>query len=142
MSQGRDVTKEDRNKAAVLRYVEAFNRGDIDAVCAQFTPDAQVQSVLGFGRLDDVRPLWRDLIVSLGVQLHVEDIVAEGDHVAVRYRETGASTKPFRGKDATGHTYELVAMEWFEMRDGRIARRWTARDTASQARQLGFSLDL
>ena len=29
-------------------------------------------------------------------------------------------------------------MEWFEIREGRIARRWGARDGASQARQLGF----
>jgi len=32
----------------------------------------------------------------------------------------------------------LVAIEWFEVRDGKIRRRWGARDSASQARQLGM----
>jgi predicted ester cyclase len=29
-------------------------------------------------------------------------------------------------------------MEWFEIENGRIRRRWGARDGASQARQLGI----
>lgn len=34
---------------------------------------------------------------------------------------------------------ELLAMEWSELKDGRIQRRWGARDSAAQARQLGWS---
>jgi predicted ester cyclase len=30
-------------------------------------------------------------------------------------------------------------MEWFEIEQGKIKRRWGARDAASQARQLGLS---
>jgi hypothetical protein len=29
-------------------------------------------------------------------------------------------------------------MEWFVLREGRIHRRWGARDAAAQARQLGM----
>jgi len=36
--------------------------------------------------------------------------------------------------------YELVAMEWFVIHDGKIQRRWGARDSASQARQLGIPI--
>ena len=57
--------------------------------------------------------------------------------MAARYVERGKFIASFRGKEPTGESYELVAMEWFEMRDGRIHRRWGARDAASQARQLG-----
>jgi predicted ester cyclase len=32
--------------------------------------------------------------------------------------------------------YEIVAMEWFEIEDGRIARRWGARDSAAITRQV------
>ena len=34
----------------------------------------------------------------------------------------------------------VVAMEWFTIENGRIQRRWGARDAASQARQLGIPL--
>ncbi len=31
-------------------------------------------------------------------------------------------------------------MEWFALRDGKIERRWGARDHAAQARQMGLPL--
>jgi len=86
-----------------------------------------------------VEPIWRQLIDGYGMQLRIEDIVAEGDLVAVRYTETGTFRAPAFGNDPTGKSYELVAMELFEVRDGKIRKRWGARDAASQARQLGVS---
>jgi hypothetical protein len=50
------------NKAVVLDYVSAFNRGDLDGVCRQFAPGALVYGVLGFGGLDKARPIWEQLI--------------------------------------------------------------------------------
>jgi predicted ester cyclase len=32
-------------------------------------------------------------------------------------------------------------MEWFEIEGGKIKRRWSARDAAAQARQLGIPLN-
>ena len=85
-----------------------------------------------------VEPIWRQLIEGYGIQLIIEEMIAEGDTVAVRYTERGTFRAPAFGHAPTGRSYELVAMEWFEIRDGRIARRWGARDAASQARQLGI----
>ncbi|MCB9896652.1 MAG: nuclear transport factor 2 family protein [Planctomycetes bacterium] len=128
-------------KDVVLAYVDAFNRGDLDGLCALFTPDALVWGVLGWGEIEKVRPIWKDLIECLGMQLQVDALIAEGDVVAVRYTERGTSRLAFRGQGPTGRSYELTAMEWFEIRDGRIRRRWGARDGASQMRQLGFTQD-
>lgn len=127
------------NKDLVLAYVDAFNRGDLDGLCRLFAPDALVWGVLGWGDLDVARPVWRDLMEGLQIQLHVEAMIAEGDSVAVRYRERGTSMRPFRGAPATGRSYELTAMEWFVVKDGLIHRRWGARDAASQAKQLGWT---
>ena len=49
-------------KAVVLAYVEAFNRGDLDGVCQLFTKDAVVFGVLGWGTVEQARPVWKDLI--------------------------------------------------------------------------------
>ena len=75
----------------------------------------------------------------LRIQLQVDAVIAEGNSVAVRYTERGKSEKAFIGKGPTGRTYEITAMEWFDVKDGRIQRRWGARDSASQSRQLGFT---
>jgi len=125
-------------KDVVLAYVEAFNRGDLDGLCDLFTPDALVWGVLGWGTIEKVRPIWRELIEGLRIQLQVDDIVAEGNKVAVRYTERGTSVRAFRGMGPTGRSYEITAMEWFEVEGDRIRRRWGARDSANQNRQLGF----
>jgi hypothetical protein len=116
-----------------------MNAGDFDALRRVFAPDAQIWGVAGAGSVEEVMPIWRDLHHGLNMHLDVEAIVAEGNQVGVRYTETGRWTGPFLGfGKPTGRSYTLVAMEWLELADGRIARRWGARDAASQARQVGF----
>lgn len=135
-----DEMSEGTNKKVVLDYVEAFNRGDIDSLRRLFTEDAVVFGVLGWGGLDKVIPIWQELHECFSIELQVEGIITEGDTVAVRYLERGTSARPFRGQAATGRSYEIVAMEWFHIKEGRIERRWGARDSASQFRQMGLSI--
>src|SRR5206468_2883682 len=128
----------DAGKATVLEYVAAFNAGDIDRLRTLFTPDATIYGVLGGGPFDVAAPIWRELHTAFQMKLDVQSIIAEGDVIAVRYVERGASVAPFRGGSVTNKSYEIVAMEWFEMQGDRIHRRWGARDSAAIARQLGI----
>ncbi len=41
-----------------------------------------------------------------------------------------------------GKSYELVAMEWFILREGKIYHRWDTRDSASQARQIDMNMNM
>jgi steroid delta-isomerase-like uncharacterized protein len=128
----------ERNKSIVREYVAAFNRGDSDALRKLFTSDAQIHGVLGSAPIEQALSIWNELHTAFNLQLNVEEIVAEGDRVVVRYTERGTFRAPFRGKEPTGKSYELTAMEWFAFRNGLIAERWGARDSAAQARQLGI----
>lgn len=130
----------EENKRVVRQYVEAFNRGDVEALRQLFTPDALVYGVLGWGGLDEVVPIWQQLHQGLAMELTAEQMIAEDDVVAVRYTERGEFRGDFMGNPPTGKSFELVAMEWFILRNGKIHRRWGARDSASQARQVGLPL--
>ncbi|GAC1663680.1 MAG: hypothetical protein NVS9B2_00040 [Steroidobacteraceae bacterium] len=99
-----------KSKDVILAYVDAFNGGDLDRLCSLFTPDALIWGVLGWGGLS-----------------------------AVRYVERGTAARSFRGAPATGRSYELTAMEWFVVQGELIHRRWGARDSAAQAKQLGWT---
>lgn len=129
----------EENKNVVLKYVEAFNRADYDALRQLFTEDALVYGVLGWGGIDKAMDIWREIKEVFAIQLNVEALAAEGDTVAARYTERGTSVGEFRGQAPTGKSYEVVAMEWFVIKDGRIHRRWGARDSAAQFRQMGLS---
>lgn len=127
------------NKDLVRAYVAAFNAFDMGKLHALFAPDARIYGVLGFGGLAEVEPIWRELHEGLNTRLDILAIAAEGDEVAVRYRETGRFTGTFRGLAGhapTGRSYEITAMEWFTLSGGRIAARWGARDSAAISRQV------
>lgn len=126
----------DDNKKIVSEYIARFNAGDVKGVAELFSNDALVHGVLGWGKVPEITPIWQALADGLAMQLIAEEMIAEGNTVAVRYTETGKSVAPFFGKPATGKSYELVAMEWFTLKEGKIFRRWGTRDAASQARQL------
>lgn len=126
-------------KEVVRQYVDAFNRGDLPGLKALLADDAEIQGVMGKGLFDRIAPVWQQLIEGYNMRLRIDGMVADGNTVAVRYTETGTFTKPAFGHQPTGKSYELVAMEWFEIEDGKIKRRWGARDSASQLRQLGVA---
>ena len=128
------------NKSLVRRYVAAFNAADYETLRAIFTPDAVISGVLGKGTIEAVIPVWRELHQAFAVQLTVDEMIEEGDSVAVRYVERGTFRAAFRGHAPTGKSFEMVAMEWFLVRDGKIQQRWGIRDSAAQARQLGLPL--
>lgn len=83
----------EENKRIVLSYVSALS--DL------FTPDALIYGVLGWGEIEKVKPIWRQLMHSFQLNLQVESMIAEGDIVAVRYTERGTFAQPFfgRGRD-------------------------------------------
>lgn len=128
----------DAQKALIVEYTRLFNEGKLDALTKLFTEDALVHGVLGWGSVQEVLPIWEALVDGLGIQLHIEDLLSENQQVVARMTETGISRAPFLGHPATGHTFSLLAMEWFQIQDGKIHRRWGARDASSQARQLGW----
>ncbi|SRR5579883_2255871 len=132
------MTLEQQSKAVVRNYVEAFNRGDLARLKELLAEDAEIQGVMGKGLFDKVEPVWRQLIEGYGMQLKLEGLIAEGNVVAARYTESGTFRAPAFGHQPTGQSYELVAMEWFEIENGKIKRRWGARDSGAQARQLGI----
>lgn len=126
----------EQNKRVVLSYVDAFNRGDLDGVRALFAADALIHGAWGWGGLDLACPLWESLMRCFQVSLEVDGVAAEGDTVAVRYTERGRSVQSFRGGPVTGKDYEVVAMEWFVVKEGHIERRWGVRDTTAMFRQM------
>jgi len=130
------------SKAVVREYVTRFNRGDSEGLRDLFQEHAQVHDETGWLELDQVIPIWEQAIDRLGVDLDVEHIIAEEDAIALLYTERGWSRASYLGRPATGRSYELPAVDWFVIEEGRIVRQWRVRDRASQARQLGWDESL
>lgn len=69
--------------------------------------------------------------------MEVRSLVADGDHVLVRWQLTGTHTGAFNGLDPTGRSVAVDGMDDFELRDGRIVSNFVVFDQMQVARQLG-----
>lgn len=127
------------NEELVSAYVEAFNAGNWQRMTELFTSDAVIRGVLGWGNLDIALPIWRELHEAMAMRLRLDDLIVNGDKAAALFTESGRFVGAFRGllgNEPTGRPYEIVAIEWFEFENGRIARRSGARDSGAITRQV------
>lgn len=56
----------------------------------------------------------------------VDDAIAQGDHVAIRWSATGTQDGPLMEVPATGQEVALRGLTWFTLRDGKIVEGWDA----------------
>jgi steroid delta-isomerase-like uncharacterized protein len=124
---GKDRSEE-ANKALVLRvYREWWNaNGNVAAVDEMVSPD--FIGHLGHGKVRTIETLRRDIAVFQsalgGLREDVDDIIAEGDRVAVRYTLHATHTGDFYGVPATGKTIKASGIEIFRIAGGKIAEFW------------------
>jgi len=68
----------------------------------------------------------------------IDEIVAEGDCVVVRWTMTGTHTGDGLGFPATGRAIRLAGVTMSRVAHGRIAEHWSYRDDLTMLRQLGL----
>ncbi len=52
----------------------------------------------------------------------VEECIAEGDKVMIRFTMTGTQTNAFMGMPATNKPVKVTAMNVYQLKDGKIVR--------------------
>ena len=114
-------------KTLVLRYYdEVWRAGNVDAIDDLLTPDHVDETPPpGFDGTREgqkqIATLMRD--TSKDKTMDVLDVVADGDRVAGLWRMTWTQIGDLWGMvPADGKTIELHGMDYFRIRDGRIAR--------------------
>lgn len=130
------------NKALVRRFIdEIFVRGNADAVddlvASDFVPHTWPST--GDGRGDLKRAMAR---VAAGLRdpvFMIDDMIAEGDRVAVRLTASATQTGTFMGIEPSGRSYTIGEIHVFRIRDGQVVEHWHQFDQVGLMRQLGAS---
>lgn len=71
------------------------------------------------------------------ISSRVEDVIAAGDKVVVRFSAVGTHLGDFWGIPPTGKVGEITGIHIFRIADGKIAERWGNSDDLGMMRQLG-----
>ncbi|WP_232837146.1 methyltransferase [Lentzea terrae] len=130
------------NKEIILRlYAEAVDQARHEQVITEqiVHPDAVMHNALhsDLRGPEVLRSTWRSLHASFSdLRFELDDIIADGDVVAVRGTTTGRHTGVFRGKPATGRPIAQRAHMFYRFEDGRIREVWPLVDHAGLAGQL------
>jgi steroid delta-isomerase-like uncharacterized protein len=130
----------EENRELVRRFVdEVFvggNAAAVDELVAEdFVPHTWPYT--GDGRADLRQAMER---VSMGlaeVEFTIEDMIGEGDRVAVRLATSATHVGDFMGLSPSGNRYTIGEIHIFRIRDGQIVEHWHQLDAIGLMRQLG-----
>ena len=78
------------------------------------------------------------LIEGLASTYTVEDVVAEGDRVVVRWTNTGTHSGPFLGAPPTGRPFSIAGIDIYRIENDLMAEHWHVVDQLTMLQQLGL----
>jgi steroid delta-isomerase-like uncharacterized protein len=130
------------NKAAVTRFNDAFNAGDLDEAVAVFAPNAAIHNsgapdplnVEGFKQFGGV---FRNAFPD--GKLTIDDLIVEGDKVVSRVTYRGTHTGDMLGIPPTGKPVVVSAMIIDQLANGKIVESWRLFDQMGMMQQLGLA---
>lgn len=137
--KGEQLVSTGDNKALVRRfYAEAVHN---PALLDELLASTYVLHLPGSAPLSGIEPA-KQLMVAYtaafpDLQLTTEDIVAEGDKVAIRNTWRGAHRGTFQGIAPTGKRVAFTGTDIFHIVGGRIAEQWADLDALGLMQQLG-----
>ena len=128
------------NKAAVRRFRDALNAGDLDGAVAVFAPHAVVH-VSGAPdplTLEGFKQFGRVFLSAFpGGTSTIEDVIAEGDKVVSRITYRGTHTRDMMGIRPTGKSVTVPETIIDQFADGKIVESWRLFDQMAMMQQLG-----
>lgn len=128
-------SNEEHNKAAFRRLIdEVYNKGNMEVFDEVIAENCILHD--NERTAESIEMAKRQIRMTIGmyrnIQITIDDMIAEGDMVAVRATFQGI----FR-RNGTKLTSQSITISRFK--DGKIIEAWRMYDTASIFRQLGIS---
>ena len=127
------------NVAAIESAVAQMNAGNVDGYLEVYADNLTVHGYpAGIEGKAGVTEFYRSFRNAFeDFELSAQDVLAEGDKVAVRYRITGTHAGELLGVPASGNKVDLEGQSFFRFENGRVAERWQALDAANLMTQIG-----
>ncbi len=132
----------EENKTLVRTVVELFNQGDLDAAATYLAADyVDYSDPPGTPRGNmSTKQRWSMLRGAFSdAHVTIDDLVAEGDTVAVRFTLRGTHTGELFSLPPTGSQVAVTGIDINRIMKGQIVERWANFDTLGMLQQLGVS---
>ena len=133
----------EENKALIRRGTEILNRGNVTEISTTldelFVPDfVRHDPAGGFRSREDYKQFLFSLLAALPGQFTIEDLIAEGDKVVLRYAFHGTHQGQWRGLPPTGKPVTFTGIFIYRILDGKVVEGWENADALGLVQQLGL----
>jgi steroid delta-isomerase-like uncharacterized protein len=128
----------------VNTWMQAVNRGDVEALVGMCHPDAvHTGGGASYRGAQGVRDLFQPIIdASSEREVQIKNVTESGDTVVVeyifRFRNTGPLVTPQGSLPATGKSVSLASIAIYELLDGKLAGSRGMYDRLDLMTQLGL----
>ena len=130
----------EENKNIVRRYQEIYNSNDLEALSEVVSEDLLTPKIMpGIpAGIEGAKTAHQIMLAGFpDYQTAIDDLIAEGDKVAVRITMSGTHTGSFMGIPPTGKRISFTGMYVARVDDGKIVEHWGEEDGVSLLQQLG-----
>lgn len=119
----------EENKAILRRIAEKFNKRDLAFIDEVFSPNFVLHDANNPGwprGLAGARKMFTGMLTAApDIQVTMEDIVAEGDKVVVRWTFRGTNTgESITGASPTGQPVTVLGIGIYRIANGKIEEDW------------------
>ncbi len=137
------VDEIEENKRIFNRYLEEFwNKGDLTVADETLAPDVRFHDLIALGLPPGPGGVKQNYLAFRkgfpDLQMTVEDMVTEGDRIAIRWTAHGVHKGDFQGIPATYRSGTITGMSFVRMVDGKIVEGWQDLDALGLLQQLGM----
>ena len=130
----------EQNKALARRWVEAFEKGDKATLTSLCHPHVVDRSAAP-GTPSDLASILAqaDLYTTAfpNIRFTSDNVVAEGDRVAISWVASGTNTGPLMGMPPTGKSATVLGCNIMQIEAGKIVAHWVYFDRMALMMQLG-----
>ncbi len=130
----------EENKELARRiYEEVLNKRDLGQLDELVQPAYIEHDPLPGQRegLEGLRDRFGMLIEAFEPEFTIEDVIAEGDRVVVRWTNRGTHVGEFMGIPPTNRSYTMAGIDIYRGEGGKLAEHWHVVDVYGQLVQLG-----
>jgi len=134
------ATEQQKNKAVARSFFEeVIDQGRLDKYADSHAPDFVVHGRTHDGTLaEDMAAASEERKALPDMRLKINQMVAEGDLVAVYWTASGTNTHEGMGFPATGKKITVPGMTIFRFKNGKIVEEWGVFDMWSAVQQAGL----
>jgi predicted ester cyclase len=135
---------EEQNKALIIRLNDELNKGNIEIINELYASDyvyyIPSRSTNPMSREETLEMTQNVYRVFPDIHVSLEELIAVGDRVILRYISRGTHKEEWEGILPTGNKIEVSGIIISRIENGKFVEDWQEMDTFDLIMQLGMEL--